>query len=103
MPAATPVKYKAHARIKKSADFELHIRSARAEGVEVLEIRDFVPSEKWYGRGIQIEHHLLPQVLEALKDYARLHGGSAHPQSTAAAEVAANAGLAPDQGRLFHD
>ena len=92
-------KSKIHARIRKSSDFELHVRTVRAEGVEVIELRDFVPSDKWYGRGVQIENQHLPEVIEALQGIARYNGGSADPHSTHAARVAADGD--PNSPRLF--
>lgn len=68
------VKAKVMHKIKRGPDFEQHIRQVRAEGSEFVEIRDYVPSEKWYGRGVQIEPRHIQEVIDALRDVARITG-----------------------------
>jgi hypothetical protein len=91
-------KPKVHARFKKGPDFELHLRTLREDGVELVELRDYIPSEKWYGRGVSFEPGNLPTVIEELQRLAKFNGGSAHPAGSKAALKLSNSGGA---ARLF--
>lgn len=42
------------ARVKKAEDLEVHTCRARVDGVTVLDIRDYVPSTREYGRGTSL-------------------------------------------------
>ena len=88
MTTANP-KAKLHDRLKKSPDFELHIRTVKVDGVEAIELRDFIPSEKWYGRGVNFAPSALPDVIEALKRLQKHYGSNtkAALRESLAAEV----------------
>ena len=59
---------KVQAKIRKARDLEAHITTQFVAGVEFVEIRDYVPSTRTYGRGATFEKRLLPQIAEALSD-----------------------------------
>lgn len=59
---------KVQARIKKAKDLEAHVTTQFVAGVEFVEIRDYVPSTKTYGRGATFERRHLPEFVEALSD-----------------------------------
>jgi hypothetical protein len=50
------------AKVTKADDLEVHTCKARLDGVVVLDIRDYIPSTKTYGRGTT-----LPWNTETLK------------------------------------
>ncbi len=50
------------AKVTKAPDLEVHTCRARIDGVVVLDIREYVPSLKQYGRGTT-----LPWNVESLK------------------------------------
>jgi hypothetical protein len=50
------------AKVTKADDLEVHACKARIDGVVVLDIRDYIPSTKTYGRGTS-----LPWNTESLK------------------------------------
>ena len=42
------------AKIPRADDLEIHIKYTVIEGLEFLNIREYVPTRDWYGRGISI-------------------------------------------------
>lgn len=59
---SVPINRKVLAIVSKAEDLEVHTCKASMNGVTVLDIRDFVPSTKTYGRGTT-----LPWNTETLK------------------------------------
>lgn len=57
-----PINRKVLAIVSKAEDLEVHTCKASLNGVTVLDIRDFIPSTKTYGRGTT-----LPWNTETLK------------------------------------
>lgn len=51
---AKPKDGKVFRKVKKADDLEVHVRYRRIDGEEFADIRDYVPSTKFYGRGILI-------------------------------------------------
>lgn len=47
----SPAKTRVVQTIPKAADLECHMRVVEIEGVRVVEMRDYIPSLKTYGRG----------------------------------------------------
>lgn len=86
---------KVHAKFKKGSDFELHLRTVREDGVELVELRDYIPSEKWYGRGVSFAPAQLPDVIQELAHLAQYNGGSAHPAGAHEALKQSNAAKVP--------
>lgn len=74
------------AKIPKERDLELHIRKTSILDVEFVDIRDFYPSTGEYGRGILIERHTLPRLIEELETVNRCLGGSSAGPSAVSAE-----------------
>lgn len=56
-------------RIQAGADLELHIKETKIEGQTFINIRDYIPSAKQYGKGALIRHDHLSRVLEILNQY----------------------------------
>lgn len=54
--------------IRKTADLETHVRLVEVDGVSVLELRDYIPSLKEYGRGywIPADGATVSQLAQAL-------------------------------------
>jgi len=57
-------------RIGQGADLELHVKETKVEGQTFINIRDFVPSARQYGKGTLIRKNDLPALLEILNQYA---------------------------------
>lgn len=57
-----PIKRVVLSRIPKADDLEVHVSKATLNGVVVIDVRDYVPSLKKYGRGTT-----LPASAETLK------------------------------------
>ena len=79
---ARPFKDKVYSKLAKGADLQLHIKITKADGLEMVNLRDFIPSLKLYGRGILFEVSMLPQVIEELLELQRQVGNgpsSVHP------------------------
>lgn len=76
-----PIRDKVIAKITVAKDLQLHIKHTRADGLEMVNIRQFVPSSKAYGKGVVFETKFLPQVLEELQAFSSYlgQGGSREP------------------------
>ena len=59
--------------IDKAADLECHLRVVDVEGVKVVELRDYIPSLKSYGRGywIPLEEAKIFSLINGLTEIAR--------------------------------
>lgn len=68
---ATPTRERLYARYKKGADLELHVKVTWINGLEFVNLRDYVPSTQEYGKGVLFPTHLLEYVLETLQ---QVHG-----------------------------
>lgn len=62
-----PFRAKIMAKIPKARDLELHVRVAKIDGLELVDLRDYIPSLKQYGRGVQFEGASLGRVIEELR------------------------------------
>lgn len=74
MAAPRPFKDKVYAKLDKGSDLQLHIKITKADGLEMVNLRDFIPSLKLYGRGVLFDLTLLPQVIEELQELERQVG-----------------------------
>lgn len=72
----TPIRNKVYEKINSGHDMQLHVKVTKADGLEFVNLRDFVVSLKQYGRGVMFESYLLPQVIEALVELQRQIGTS---------------------------
>lgn len=62
-----PIKEKTMSKIPIAPDLQLHVRITKADGLELVSLRQFIPSIKRYGRGVSFESAHLLRVLEALQ------------------------------------
>lgn len=69
-----PIRHKVYSKINKGPDMQLHVKVTKADGLELVNLRDFILSQKQYGRGIVFESHLLGQVIEELQELQRQIG-----------------------------
>jgi hypothetical protein len=83
-------KPKVMSKLRKEADLEAHVRTQWAGGHEFVEIRDYIPSTKTYGRGFVIERNKLGDLIVQLQATEESLGG----RQTSDAEI-------PGQGKLF--
>ena len=58
------------ARIPKAQDLEVHVRRLNIDGVEVIELRDYIVSLKEYGRGYWVPANAaaVSELIKALQD-----------------------------------
>lgn len=75
-PSGSPIRHKTYSKINKGPDMQLHVRVTKADGLELVNLRDYIVSLKQYGRGVMFESHLLPQVIEELQELQRQIGTS---------------------------
>lgn len=73
-PSSNPIRHKTYSKINKGPDMQLHVRVTKADGLELVNLRDYIVSLKQYGRGVMFEAHLLPQVIEELQELQRQIG-----------------------------
>jgi len=73
---SAPIRNKVYDRINSGQDMQLHVKVTKADGLEFVNLRDFVVSLKQYGRGVMFESYLLPQVIEALQELQRQIGNT---------------------------
>lgn len=66
-------------RIPQGADLELHVKETKIEGHTFLNLRDYVPSTKEYGKGTLLRLNDLPRLLEFLNERADYHFGRGGP------------------------
>jgi hypothetical protein len=60
---------KIHARFPKDAGnphVEVHVRTVTLDGIEVVDIRDYYPSLKTYGRGLGLPRETLNELINGL-------------------------------------
>jgi len=74
MAAPRPFKDKVYSKLPKGGDLQLHIKITKADGLEMVNLRDFIPSLKLYGRGVLFDVALLPAVIEELQELQRQVG-----------------------------
>lgn len=74
MAAPRPFRDKVYSKLSKGSDLQLHIKVTKADGLEMVNLRDFVPSLKLYGRGVLFDVQMLPQVIEELQELQRQVG-----------------------------
>ena len=79
---------KVYSKIPKDGETELHVKITKADGLELVNLRDFIPSLKLYGRGVLFDVALLPRVSEELQELER-QVGNGH-----------RAGVTPGQQKL---
>jgi len=58
-------------RFRKGRDLEMHISFTRIEGLEFVELRDYIPSQDEYGKGYLFPSRMLTEVLEVLAEMDR--------------------------------
>lgn len=60
-------------KIEKAPDLECHIRIVEIESVKVVELRDYIPSLKEYGRGywIPLKADSVFSIINGLTEVAR--------------------------------
>lgn len=58
----------------KAADLTTRVKITRVDGREFLNIRDYVPSTKTYGKGVLIPMERLQDLREALEGVQATHG-----------------------------
>lgn len=74
MAVPRPIKDKVYAKLGKGTDLQLHIKITKADGLEMVNLRDFIPSMKLYGRGVLFDVSMLPAVIEELQELQRQVG-----------------------------
>lgn len=59
--------------VEKSSDLECHLRVVEIEGVNVVEMRDYIPSLQEYGRGywLPLRSDVIFSLINGLTDVAR--------------------------------
>lgn len=67
---ATPTRERIYARYRKGADLELHVKVTWVNGLQFVNLRDYVPSTQEYGKGVLFPIDILPWVLESLQQVA---------------------------------
>ena len=55
------------ARIKRGEDLELHVKITRVDDDERVNVREFVPSQDKYGRGIFVKKSEVDELIKGLK------------------------------------
>jgi len=68
-------------RVPQGIDRELHVREVKIENMTFVDIRDYIPSLKEYGKGALIRRNDLPNLLEILNQYADYHFGRTGKQT----------------------
>lgn len=68
------VREKVLSRINLAPDLQLHVRKVNTDGLELVDIRQYVPSLKQYTRGVNIEARHLGDLIAQLSD-AHKHVG----------------------------
>lgn len=79
MATPRPFKDKVYSKLPKGGDLQLHIKVTKADGLEMVNLRDFIPSLKLYGRGVLFDVTLLPAVIEELQELQRQVGVGSGP------------------------
>lgn len=66
---AASIKRRVHGRIPKGSDLEVHVSTITPpkSDEEFLDIRDYVPSTKTYGRGVVIPYEALDSLISNLR------------------------------------
>jgi hypothetical protein len=59
--------------VEKGPDLECHLRVVEVEGVKVVELRDYIPSLKTYGRGywMPLEEAKIFSIINGLTEISR--------------------------------
>lgn len=70
------VRDKVITKIEVAPDLELHVKITKADGLELLNIRNYVPSLKQYGRGVTLESRHLRALLGGLQQAKTVTNGS---------------------------
>lgn len=73
---STPIRSKVYGRINSGHDVQLHVKVTKVDGLELVNLRDYIVSLKQYGRGVMFESYLLPQVIEELQELQRQIGNT---------------------------
>lgn len=71
-----PTRDKIYAKFRKSPDLELHIKLTWIDGLEFVNLRNYVPSKKEYGKGVMFPSSMLGWVLEELQSLQTYTGTS---------------------------
>lgn len=68
-----PAKVAVIQKIEKAPDLECHVRIVEVESVRVVELRDYIPSLKEYGRGywIPLKADSVFSIINGLTEVAR--------------------------------
>lgn len=74
--SAAPFRSKVYGKVNKGQDQQLHVKVTKADGLEFVNLRDYIVSLKQYGRGVMFESYLLPQVIEELIELQRQIGNA---------------------------
>lgn len=75
-------KEKVYATLTKGADLQLRVKVTWIDGLEFVNLRDYIPSTGEDGKGILFPLHMLPRVLEELAEVERQRGtGRGRPGS----------------------
>lgn len=69
------VRSKVMSTIPKGKDVSLRVKVVKADGLELVDLRDWIPSLKKEGRGVNFPASLLDRVIEELQDL-RKHVGT---------------------------
>jgi hypothetical protein len=71
--AKRPASTRVVQNVEKSTDLECHLRVVEVEGVKVVELRDYIPSLKSYGRGywVPLEEAKIFSLINGLTEIAR--------------------------------
>lgn len=71
-----PAKISVIQSIPKAHDLECHVRVVEVEGIQVAELRDYIPSLGTYGRGywVPLKSDELFSLINGLTEAARIAG-----------------------------
>jgi hypothetical protein len=71
MTDTTSIRSRLQRKFRKGRDLEMHVSFTKIEGLEFVELRDFIPSLEEYGKGYLFPSSLLAEVVEVLTEMDR--------------------------------
>lgn len=71
MPASNPMRRRVLHRLPVAEDLEIHVSTVTIARAPYVEVRNFTPSLKVYGRGVIVPPSVAAQIGDALVEIAR--------------------------------